>query len=441
MNLQAHEAQTSAFTHPTDAITLTLKPVSSHIICGVVTVEGNFARKILAQTIKVYKEHIQPIGLDVVPEAYIEHNFKKEITNDLKGFVFEYLVLDFLTNVIIEHDLPFAGYPRLIKVVIDDDYRMQYFFDLSIASKIEMREWKHFLFRAPKRKNYKDLDKQVETFLKRAQEKTRKQATDTVQENDWVLFDAHILDQGKKPLFDHCGHQLWVRIKTDIITHPLYPLFLNKKIGDSFETNNLFLHEFADPSIGDHHHFLITIKAITKGDFFVLDLFKTAFKLTNKTEVHEKLIEVFSYRNELSQRRTIIEEMFHLLFSKHRFEVPKHLILRKQEELLFSIKRRPDYNAYRSSKHFMQNVGLLAEKLLKEEILVDQIANLEKIAIDTRDLQQYLNLLSDSRLKEFIYFRSFLDSDAPTVPIHHCLLKQICRREKTLNYILHQLTR
>jgi len=154
------------------------------------------------------------------------------------------------------------------------------------------------------------------------------------------------------------------------------------------------------------------------------------------------LIEVFSYRNDISQRKAIIEEMFNLLFSKHRFEVPKHLIIRKQEEILSSLKKRPDYQVYKLNKNFTDQVALLGEKQLKEEIIIDQIASHDNVKVDTRDIQNYLNLFANHRLKEFVYFKPHQESfEDSTSPIHNSLLKQFCRREKTLNYVLYHLTR
>ena len=65
--------------------------------------------------------------------------------------------------------------------------------------------------------------------------------------------------------------------------------------------------------------------------YFCIDHFKNHFKIKNNKEMYQKLIEVFSYRNDLSQRRTMVEESLKLLFSKHRFEIPNHLILRQQK--------------------------------------------------------------------------------------------------------------
>ena len=38
-------------------------------------------------------------------------------------------------------------------------------FEISVFPAMPLSEWKYLPFKAPKRKNYKDLDRQVESFL------------------------------------------------------------------------------------------------------------------------------------------------------------------------------------------------------------------------------------------------------------------------------------
>ena len=172
-----------------------------------------------------------------------------------------------------------------------------------------------------------------------------------------------------------------------------------------------------------------------------VDAIKQFFKLKNKQSVHAKLIEVFSYRDDISQRKSIVEEVFHLLFSKHRFEVSKCLTIRRQEDILSSIKRCSDYRVYKSKGDFMQKVELLAEKILKEEIIIDQIAYQEGTRVTIGDVKHYLAMLGNYRSKELIYFRPMVYSiENSESPFQDCVVRQAVMREKTLNNIINSLT-
>ena len=113
---------------------------------------------------------------------------------------------------------------------------------------------------------------------------------------------------------------------------------------------------------------------IVPNAYFCLDQFKQHFRIKSNKEMYQKLIEVFSYRNDLSQRRTMVEESFKLLFSKHRFEIPNHLVLRQQKKVMDAIQYNPDYHVYRVQKDFKDAVRELAEKQAREEIFLDQLA-------------------------------------------------------------------
>ena len=152
-------------------------------------------------------------------------------------------------------------------------------------------------------------------------------------------------------------------------------------------------------------------------------------------------MEVFSYRNDVSQRKAIIDEVFHLLLSKHRFEVPKHLVLRREEYILETLMPQPDYHVYKAQSDFNECIQLLAEKQLKEEIVIDHITHHENIRADLRDMQQYLHLISNKRLKEFIYFRPLVERiDDDQTMINVTPLAQAVVREKTLNNVIYTLT-
>jgi len=105
------------------------------------------------------------------------------------------------------------------------------------------------------------------------------------------------------------------------------------------------------------------------------------------------------------------------------------------------LRLQPDYQVYKSQKDFPEKVAILAEKLLKEEILIDQITYKENIKVTSNDINHYLTLFNNSRLREFVYFKPLFepieDSDKS---LSESFLKQAIQREKTLNYIIHTLT-
>lgn len=423
-----------------NVLSISLDSVSSHLTNATITIANSLIEHLHDKTLELYKTQVETSGLKNTLRSYLEYNYKDEIHEHLKKFFYHYLVLDYLFDTLAQHKIKIVNSPRLIAFEYTAACDFVYRFQFSVAAPIVIREWKHFAFKAPRRKNYKDLDKQVELFLKKNHELAKQSDENVVNVSDWVNFTA-IVDPSSGTA-KNLARNFWVKITPTVMRHTFVEELEHKKIGATFITTAFSLGPHFDNTIIGSHEFSVVVNGITKGNSFSLDALKTIFRLPNKMAVHEKLIEVFSYRNDISQRRSIIEEMFHLLFSKHRFEIPKHLILRRQETILQTLRSCPDYQAYKSHSDFDYHVAILAEKQLKEEILIDEIACTEKIKIDTKDVAQYLNLLCNKRMREFLYFRSFFDTIEQSIyPVQHGVLKQALRREKTLNHVLHHLMR
>lgn len=424
-------------------LTCYFSQISSHVIKIRVEIDPKIVETVYTETIHFFKQkNYEGFDYNKIPLDYIEDNFIGEINTKLKSYLFRHLVTEYIMTEIMKQKIAFANYPRLINIEIAENRQITFFFDLSIADSIELKEWKHFAFKSPRRKRYKDLDKQVHQFIEQESDPKITIKNDTIEESDWVLFETTLLDQNFNPTPYNITSGFWIKIKKSEIPDNFKTLFIGKKLNESFITNKFDLDDFSNDFDNKYYNFLITINNIIKGSSTSLELFKQTFKLKNKTELHNKLMEVFSYRNDLSQRKTIIEEVFTLLLAKHRFEVPKHLVLRRQEDILSTIIRQPDYQVYKAQQDFIKQTESLAEKQLKEEIIIDQISYQENIKVEPKDILQYLHLLNNKRLKEFIYFKpSFEKIDDVEIPINNCLLAQSVMREKTLNFIIYALTR
>lgn len=416
---------------------------SSHLGRAVITVSPLFIRELRSHIINLYQKSIRPRGIESksVSTRYVLEQYGAHINESLSRYLLKHYVIDYLNKSIETQKLHVANTPRLSSMTTEED-TYKYHFELSLHRGIELKEWRIFNFKPPKRKLYKDLDKQVELFLDREYEKPTVATSDKVQNNDWVLFDLTIVGDNNKLLKTNTTTSYWIKICTKYVTSLFQESFIDKKINEQFAFTNLSFEEGLDDYISPKLTYLVKIRGVSKGNSFILDAFKHLFKLKNKQDVHKKLIEVFSYRNDLSQRKSIIEELFHVFFSKHRFEIPKHLILRKEEDILTFLKKLPDYHVYKSQKNFWRQVSLLAEKQLKEELLVDQISYIENITASDYDIESYLTLFNHERLKEFVYFKPAADILEQTgIPLSYMILAQAVRREKTLNHLIALLSK
>lgn len=376
-----------------------------------------------------------------VPLEYIEKNLKPTLLEHVKEFLFKYFVISFLYREVRVRKLAITGEPRLIDIYVEPHETAVFEFELTAYEPVQINEWKYLPFKAPKRKKYKDLDRQVVTFLKEEQEAQEKADTSAVAIGDWVHFTLELADDDGKSVFPEYHENFWLKIGDEEADGTLRDLFIGKKIGDTFTCINKGLQNYFNSHIDTNYTFIITVHDIVHHAFFCLDSFKYFFRLKTKKDVMQKLIEVFSYRHDLSQRRSTVEDSLKLLLSRHPFTIPTSIILRHQQSIIDTIRTSPDYQVYRMQKDFKYQVQQLAEKQAREIMFLDQLAFYENLPLVPNDIKGYINLTKRPRMKEFLYFdppNSKLDGQE--TPIYEEYLKLACLREKTLNHIIYHIT-
>lgn len=418
--------------------------INPRLFRATVTVPAEHVNTLYHETALDQKENTSTYGFTKgeTPLSYIKEHYKSNLTEHLKEFLFKYCVLSQLYEQLHESHTAIAGEPRLQDIIIIPGKDAQFVFELSVSTPIEFRDWKTLPFKAPKRKNYKDIDRQVELFIKEEEHAFTNSASDSIQIGDWVCFEMYLLNKINGPLLGEHREHVWLKIGNEEADAPFQELFMGHKVGDELITASSCLQEYFSTQLDTKYVFKIIIIDRIPASHFSFDLFKQHFKLKSTKEMHQKLIEVFSFRNDISQRRMMAEEALKLLISKHHIDVPHYLVLRQQKSVLESVMHNPDYHVYKTENSFKDMIKQLALKQARELLFVDQLAFHENITITLDDIKSYLNLLKRARTKEFVYF-----NPPPTkiqgqeMPLPTQILKRCCLREKTLNHVIYHLTR
>ena len=409
-----------------------------------VTVPSEVVKTVYQEALVAQQNNSQPYGLHqkVPPLNYIEHIYHSHLTEQVNEFLFKFFVINVLYNELRNKKIIIAGDPRLVDIDIDENNNTAFHFIATTFNVIDTLEWKYFPFKAARRKRYKDLDRQVELFLEEEEyNKVTHETKKSIRVDDWINFDITLANSNNEPLLAY-HENLWLKLCNEEADIVYQELFLGKNIGDVIFTNNEGLRDYFNEETGSNFNFCVTIKDIVPNSFVCLDQLKKQFRIKTNKELHQKLIEVFSFRNDISQRKTMIEDACKLMISKHAFQAPHFLVLRQQEELLSTVQNNPDYLVYKTQKDFQRNIEQLAERQVKETILMDHIAYTERLEISLEDVKNYLNLTKRQRTREFIHFRlPETKVRGQEMPIITHELMNNCLREKTLNYIIHHLTK
>jgi len=425
-------------------VDITFQELRPTLHYAIVTIPQSCVKKMYTLIAKEQGEKSIATGFSKgnVPTEYVEQHFTSTIYSHLKEFLFNYFVIHFLYDQLQQRKIPIAGEPRLvdIKLVYDKDAR--FIFELTVFPNITLNEWKYLPFKAPKRKKYKDLDRQVEMFCKEEKGHAKKNIFEFICEGDWVCLELALVDHNKAPCFQEHTVPLWLKVGHEEADRMLQHALKDTKLGDTFITKNKGLQDYFSTHIETHYPFKVTIADIVPSAAFDFEMLKKQFKIKTNKDMNKKIVEVFSYRNNLSQRRETAEEALLLMLMKHKFDVPSYLTLRQEKVVLDAVQSNPDYYVYRTQKDFNYYVKKLAEKQAKEMILLDHIAFNDNIIATREDVKSYLNLSSRPRMKEFIYFdMPTTKVDGREMPISESILKQACLREKALNHIIYHLTK
>ena len=426
-----------------DYVTISLQEIRPSLHYAVITIAKDCVKTMYRIASEAQKRKHMTSGFHRgnIPVEYIEQYFTSTLTNHLKELLFNYFVVHTLYKELQERKIPVAGEPRLIDIKIEHDKDARFIFELTLFSDLALTEWKYLPFKAPKRKQYKDLDRQVEMFCKEEKD-AEKNMQNIIQIGDWLCLDIALVDHNGEPYFNDHAIPLWLKIGDEEADRLFHTLFQNVSIGSSFITDNKGIQDYFSTQLETEYPFRITVNDIVSNTMFDFELFKKHFKIKTNKDLSKKLIEVFSYRNNMSQRRSTAEEALYLMLTRHKFDVPNYLVLRQEKVLLDVIQHNPDYYVYRMQKDFKHYVKQLAEKQAKEMIILDHVAFHENISATRDDIKSYLNLSNRPRTKEFIYFdMPHTKINAREMPVSEYVLKQICAREKTINHIIYNLTK
>jgi FKBP-type peptidyl-prolyl cis-trans isomerase (trigger factor) len=372
--------------------------------------------------------------------SYIKDRFRESFLAHAKELLFKLHVMSTLYKSIHKNKILTSGHPRLTKINLQANHDIKFTFEVTCPTNTEIDEWKYMVFKFPQRKFYKDLDKQAELFAKSESIYEQTYSINSIDLNDWVCFDIWLATDDQKPVIIELRENFWLKIGLGEAYLPFQEIFLGKKKGEQFFTDNLCFQEYFSEHMDTKYVFGVKIIEILPNAFFSISQLQEHFKIKTKKRTHQKLIEVFSYRNDISLRRTIVEDLLALLLRKQYLCAPESQVLRHQQYLLDELQNNSDYHVYKVEKNFDTYIKQLAEKQVKEFILMDQIAYKENINCGHDDLTLYLNLTRRPRTKEFIYFQHpALKANSLEYPISSEEISQSCLREKTLNHIIHHL--
>lgn len=410
-----------------------------------VVIKNSLVSALYKEALKLHQNQIQTrgFGKGSVPRSYLEQAYRVFLLEHMKEFILNHCVINALCESLCDNHTLCIGDPTIESIGLQPESQAEFTFLLNQGSVQEKTKWNAISFQQPKRRNYKDIDKQVETFLTNECLSPQNQTTEsTLQPGDWTLFSISLIDSNKKKSLLNHTDNLWLRLGTDEPDYEAVEIFKGRSVGDTFTSNHVFFQQYLSKQWDSEYQYQITICNHIPGKHLPKEHIAQIFFCKNEEEIKELCVQMFSFRQDLSLRRETVEQLFKTLYKNFQIEIPQSLISQQERYVLQEVQKTPDYPVYRLKKDFKAKVRQLAEKQLRETSIIDHIAAQNQIRPEEEDVIAYIALHTNPRTRDLINF------DLPPTqvngqeqPIPASMIKLSCLREKTLNFVLKNLTR
>lgn len=388
---------------------------------------------------------IQPLGFKqgIVPVSYIQEHFKAPMISNLKDLGLKFFGINTLMQHIHQQKIVLAGTPILKTIDIDNFDNITYTFEAYTPKELYMQSWKYLPFKPIPRKRYRDIDKQVTTFLQEEDQiKSTYNPQQGIQVGDWVCFKAWLIDQNNKPIFNQYIANIWLRIGDEEPDLIFQKLFLGKKQGDHFFTDNSSLQYYFCETSNSSYTYVVEIQDVVPYLYFSFDTFKHYFKIKTHKDLLAKITEVFSFNNDISQRRSIAFEALGLIIKKNHIVLPEAAIIEQKKQIMGDLQFKSDFMVYKMDPDFDSHITNMAKRQLLDGAVTESIGYQDNLHIGHQDIKALLQLTQRPRLRDFLYF-PFIKSQiqGQEFPIDYESLYHYCLREKTVNHIIYHLTK
>lgn len=410
-----------------------------------VTIPSDITEGFLALATKNHQNHIHSAGFKkgLAPLSYIQENFKDPIINHLKDLGLKFFGINKLIQHIRLKKIVLAGSPELRDIEVDSAGNITYVFEVYVPKEIYIQSWKYLPFKPVARKKYRDIDKQVTAFMQEEEEIKKQYNPDKgIQVGDWVLFKTWIIDDQNNSIFQENAQSVWLKIGDEEPDVEFQKIFLGKKIGETLLTRDSGIQRYFCENAYADYTFGIKIEDIVPTQYFSFDAFKQYFKIKNNKDLISKITEVFSFNNDISQRRIIAYEALGLIIRKNQIILPDQAITTKRRQILYDLQSKSDFMVYKSDPDFEQNITNMAIRQLIDNVIVETIGYQDNISISHNDIKTILQLTQRPRLKDFLYF-PFLKTQiqGQEFPVEYESLYHYALKEKSVNHIIHHLTK
>ncbi|MCB0284247.1 MAG: trigger factor [Calditrichae bacterium] len=325
---------------------------------------------------------------------------KKSYGQHIEAYTMETAVQKALETAVTENDLQVVGMPDPKKVDFTDDGDLSMTIEVDTYPEVELKKYKGFDFIKDK---YTIEDSFIEENINRMlkQHATRVEEDGKVNEGHIVLIDMQELDSAGAPLVGKKYKDIAITIGDGRFDPELEKQIVGLEKGKAQKITKEYPKDYAQKEMaGKKEYYEITVKKIEKeelpdlNDEFVQKINPNIKTVAEFKDFVTKGIKQ-DYENEAENRFS--QDLSQKLIEENPFDVPDALVENYLNNVVKDVKRRdPKANEQQLREYYRTDA--LAN--LKWHYIKDQIAKDEKIEVEEKDIEDFLNKIENEEVRK-----------------------------------------
>ncbi len=376
------------------------------------------------------------------PRNLLERFFGEQV----RGEVVQRLVEEYTKKALEEHDLKPVVAPEIVTEQTDlqKDLALKFSATFDLRPKIEVKDYDGL--KVPEFKA-EVTDEQVEEAIARFRERqgTLKKVEDrtVVQEGDYALASIEAFEDGK-PLSSTKTEDRLVEVSERALAHGVHEALIGAELNKEMKASKTYAADYSQKDLaGKTIEWRATPKEIyrrelpTVDDDFAKDLGDENLEAF-RTRVRKELLAHAEQEANARARQGLLD----LVIERNPVELPESLVARELSAMESELHQTLEAgglsheDASERVKLSAEDLKTRAEKRARTALIVDALAEQEKIEIDDEELgERVAEIVTQSgrnRDRAAEFYRKEENREA---------LRQTMRREKALDYILSRAKR
>lgn len=365
---------------------------------------------------------------------------QKKYKSNVRDEIIQHELPEYVREVIREKKINPVAMPQISHLQFEEGSPLKFVAMVETKPEFDLKNYKGLKI---KKEKTNVNEEEVDNALENMREQTAQFAPvedRASKENDLVIIDFEGKINGQ-PFEGGKANRFPVLLGSQSLLKDFEKNLIGIKKSENKEFQITFPQDYAKKDVaGKPVDFTVTVHEIKEKKLPVVDneFAKNSAKCETVKELREKLEVQIKAGKELDQRAKMVEQIGEKLIADHSFDLPTSLVNIEQQRLAQQGVDRlrnqgADFNKLPEDqkKEFIEKLRPIAQKNVRMAIIVEKIADAEKIHCENQDLEAYYGKVAANvnqpvdTVKRYIQQKGSVDA-----------VKEWIQYEKALDYLI-----